>query len=267
MNATGSRTDGASGQKDRRWPAFVARFLTIGLGLSAIGWAGFAAPIAWRQASAAPLGNKIVFGERFKPGVLEHYLAGTQQDAGEGLCQPLTERALAVARLRLAEEAISNGDRSLIEQTQSDGEAALRRSLSCSPTDAFLWFALFWMQNSRTGLSADNFRSLRMSYRVGANEGWLAMRRNRIAMALYPALPNDLKQAATDEFVQLVNSGFITEAAAILSGPARPISNMLLPRLRGMDEKKLRFLGMLLVGLGMDDPFPELDTRPSFLRH
>jgi hypothetical protein len=241
--------------------------LTLGLGLAALGWASFVAPIAWRQAAMAPLATKILAGERFAPGVLEPYLAAAQLDAGQGLCQPVTERALAVVRLRLAEEAISDGERNLIEQTQSDGEAAIRRSLSCAPTDPFLWFALFWMQNSRTGLAADNFRSLRMSYRVGANEGWLAIRRNRIAMALYPALPSDLKQAATDEFVQLVKSDFITEAADILAGSARPVSSILLPRLQGMDEKKLRFLGILLAGHGMDDPFPELDTRPSFLRH
>jgi hypothetical protein len=267
MNGTGSRTEDANRPWARRWPGLAARVFTVCLGLAAAGWAGLVAPIAWRQASMAPLGTKIVAGERFGPGILQQYLAAAQPDAGRGLCQPLTERALAVARLRLAEEAIGDGDRNSIDQTQSDGEAAIRRSLSCAPTDPFLWFALFWIQNSRTGLSADNFRFLRMSYRVGANEGWLAIRRNRIAMALYPGLPDDLKQAATDEFVQLVKSDFITEAAGILAGSARPVSSILLPRLHGLDEKKLRFLAILLAGHGMDDPFPELDTRPGFLRH
>ena len=263
----GSRTDAASGPRERRWPVFAARFLTIGLGLAAIGWAGFVAPVAWRQASAAPLGNKIVFGEGFKPGVLEQYLAAAQPDAGDGLCQPLTERAVAAARLRLAEEALSDGDSGLIGRTEAAGDAALRRSLSCTPSDAFLWFALFWMQNSRQGFQPDNLKFLLLSYRTGPNEGWLAIRRNRIAIAIYPALPDDLKQAAADEFVQLVNSGLITEAATILAGPGAPIRTMLLARLHGIDENKLRYLAALLAGAGIDNPFPELDTRPSFLRH
>ena len=263
----GSRTDGARGQKVRCWQALVARLFTVGLGLLAIGWAGFVAPAAWRQASAAPLGNKIVFGERFKAGVLEDYLASAPPDAGDRLCRPLTGRTLAVARLRLAEEALSDGDGGLIGQTEAAGEAALRRSLACTPTDSFLWFALFWMANSREGFQPDHLKFLRLSYRTGPNEGWLAIRRNRLAIAIYPALPDDLKQAAAGEFVQLVKSDLITAAANILAGPGTPIRGLLLSRLHGLDEKKLRFLALLLAGSGIDDPFPELDTRPSFLRH
>jgi hypothetical protein len=251
MNGTGLRSDGAFGA--RRWRAIGARILTVSLGLAAVGWSGFVAPVAWRQTSMAPLGTKIVAGERFKAGTLEQYLFGSQSDIGDGLCQPVTLRTLAIVRVRLAEEAISDGDRALIEQTQSAGETFLRRSLLCTPTDPFLWFALFWMQNSSRGLQQDNFRLLRLSYRVGPNEGWLSIRRNRVAIAIYPSLPDDLKQAATAEFVQLVRSDLITEAADILAGPGRPVSKMLLTRLQGVDERKVRLLSTLLAGKGIDE--------------
>ena len=268
MNDTGSRTEAAIGPPVQRWPVVVARVFTICLGFAAAGWAGFIAPVAWRQASMAPLGTKIIAGERFKPGVLEQYLTTEQAGVGgDGLCQPLTQRALAVARLRLAEEAISDGHADLIGQTQSEGEAALRRSLSCTPTDAFLWFALFWMENSMRGLQEKNFELLRLSYRTGPNEGWIAIRRNRLAIALYPGLPVDLKQAAADEFVQLVKSDLITEAAEIFAGPGTPVRSMLLQRLQGVDEKKLRFLSILLAGKGIDDAFPEFDISSRFQRH
>lgn len=261
-----SRTEGVVGTGARRWPVIAARVFTVGMGLAAIGWAAVIAPVAWRQASMAPLGTKIIAGERFKPGVLEQYLSGSQAGAVDELCQPLALRTLAVARLRLAEEAISAGNADLIRRTQSDGEAALQRSLSCTPTDPFLWFALFWIENSMRGLQEKNFALLRLSYRTGPNEGWLAIRRNRLAVALYPGLPVDLKQAAADEFAQLVKSDLITEAADIFAGPGRQVRNILLQHLQGVDEKKLRFLSILLAEKGIDDVFPELDTSSRLRR-
>jgi len=264
MNATDSRTEGVV---SARWPIIAARVLTIGLGMAAVAWAAPMAPVAWRQAAVVPLGIKIIAGERFKAGVLEQYLAGAQAGVVDGLCQPLALRTLAVVRLRLAEEAISDGNAELITRTQSEGDAALRRALSCTPTDAFLWFALFWIENSMRGLQDKNFELLRLSYRTGPNEGWLAIRRNRLAVALYPGLPADLKQAAADEFAQLVRSDLITEAADIFAGPGTQIRSILLQRLRGIDEKKLRFLSALLAGRGIDDVFPEFDTSSRFRQH
>jgi hypothetical protein len=264
MSGTGLKTEGSGRAGRRRWLAVGVRIATAALGLAAVGWGSFVAPAVWRQASAAPLGPKIVAGERFKSGILEDYIERAKPDGPEGICQPVALRTLGLVRLRLAEEAITAGDRRSIDQTQSAAEAALRLSLACTPTDAFLWFGLFWLQNSERGLQDDNFRTLRMSYRVGPNEGWLSLRRNRIAIALYPGLSNDLKQAASDEFVQLVKSDLITEAADILAGPGRPVSSLLLARLQGVDQKKLRFLAMLLAAKGIDDPIPGLETSSKY---
>jgi hypothetical protein len=260
MSVTGLKNEYPRRDGWGRWLAPGVRIATVALGLAVIGWSDVVAPVVWRQASMAPLGPKIVAGERFQPGVLEEYVERAKPDVLEGICQPITLRTLALARLRLAEEAIADGDGHLIDQTQSDGEAALRLSLSCTPTDPFLWFALFWLRNSREGLQDDNYRALRMSYRVGPNEGWLSLRRNRMVIALYPGLPDDLKQDASDEFVQLVRSDLITEAAGILAGPGRPLSTMLLARLKGVDQKKLRFLATLLAAKGLDDDIPGLET-------
>jgi hypothetical protein len=259
MNATGSKTENAGDAGYRRWLSLGARIATVSLGLAAVGWGCFVAPVSWRQASTAPLGPKIIAGDRFKPGILEEYVEHAKPDWRDGTCQPIALRTLAVVRLRLAEEAITGSDRRSIERTQFDADAALRLSLSCTPTDPFLWFALFWLQNSETGLQEDNFRALRMSYRVGPNEGWVSLRRNRLALAIYPGLPGDLKQAATDEFVHLVKSDLIPDAADILAGPGRPLSSLLLARLAGVDQKKLRFLALLLAGKGIGDAIPGVE--------
>ena len=250
-----------------RWPAIAARIFTVSLGLAAVGWGIFAAPVAWRQAAMAPVATKIIAGERFGPGILEQYLTDAHLVVGDRFCEPMTLRALAITRLRLAEEAVSDGDSGLIGQTEAAGEAALRRALSCTPSDPFLWFALFWMRNSTGGLQNDNFKLLRLSYQTGPNEGWLSIRRNRLAIAIYPSLPNDLKETAADEFVQLVKSDLITDAADILAGPGTPVRSVLLRRLQGMDETKLRFLSILLAGKGIDDAFPDLDPSSRFQRH
>jgi hypothetical protein len=256
----------ALGANPARWLATMARFATVALGLAAVGWGIYVGPMAWRQAPMAPMAVKIIGGEAFAPAVLEDFVAGTRPAGWQGVCQPVVLRTLAVIRLRFAELAIADGDRQTIARSQSDLDAALRRSLSCAPTDPLLWFALFWLQNNVRGLQEDNFRPLRMSYRLGANEGWLALRRNRFALAIYPALPDDLKQQATDEFVQLVNSDFITDAADILAGPGTPVRDTLLSRLRGMDSLKLRFLSRLLADKGIEDAFPEFDTLSRLRR-
>ena len=266
MSVTGLRTEHIALAAAPRWPAVAARIFTVSLGLAAVGWGIFAAPVAWRQAAMAPVAAKIIAGERFAPGVLEQYLAGAHAVVGDRLCEPVTLRALAIARLRLAEEAIRDGDSAVIGHTEAAGEAALRRALSCTPSDPFLWFALFWMRNSTGGLQKDNFELLRLSYQTGPHEGWLSIRRNRLAIALYPSLPSDLKESAVDEFVQLVKSDLITDAADILAGPGTPVRGMLLRRLEGIDETKLRFLSILLAGKGIDDAFPDLDPSSRFQR-
>jgi hypothetical protein len=249
-----------AGATPARWLAIAGRIATVSLGLGAVGWGIFVAPMVWQQAPMASMAIKIVGGEPFAAGVLEDFVAGARPAVWEGACQPVMLRTVAVIRLRFAELKIADGDRDAIGRSQSDLDAALRRSLSCAPTDPLLWFAAFWLQNNVRGLQPDNLRSLRMSYRLGPNEGWLALRRNRFALAIYPALPDDLKQQATDEFVQLVKSDFITDAADILVGPGAPIRDMLLSRLRGMDSQKLRFLSRLLADKGVDDAFPELEN-------
>jgi hypothetical protein len=249
----------ALGAKPEQWLVVAARVAMVSLGLAAIGWGGFIAPMAWPQAPMASMATKIIGGEQFGPGILEDFVAGASPAVWPGVCQSATLRTMAVIRLRFAEQAIADGDGNRIRQTQSALEAALHRSLSCTPTDPLLWFALFWLQNNVRGLQDDNLRSLRMSYRLGPNEGWLSLRRNRFAVAIYPALPDDLKRQVTDEFVQLVKSDFITDAADILVGPGTPVRDLLLSRLRGMDSQKLRLLSRLMAAKGVDDVFPELD--------
>lgn len=247
-----------------RGVVLVARIATASFALATLLWAWQAAPTLWSQPSMAQTARKIVGGEQYARAFLAELAEATQRSLRPDRCEPVARRTLAVVRLRLAEEAVASGDGAGILQTQSDLATALLDALGCAPTDPLLWLALFWLQNSTRGLQQDNFKALRLSYRFGPNEGWLALRRSRFALAVYPALPDDLKRQASDEFVQLVKSDFITDAADILVGPGRPISDLLLSRLEGIDIVKLKFLARLLDGKDFEARIPgvEVTTRP-----
>jgi hypothetical protein len=242
----------------------VARIATVSLAMATLLWAWQAAPTLWYQPSMAQIARKIVGGEQYRRAFLVDFAEATQSSLRQDRCEAVARRTLAVVRLRLAEAAVAAGDHAGIRQTQSDLDAALLDALDCAPTDPLLWLALFWLQNNTRGLQQDNFKALRLSYRFGPNEGWLALRRSRFALAVYPALPDDLKRQATDEFVQLVKSDFITDAADIIVGPGRPISDLLLSRLEGIDIVKLKFLARLLDGKDFEARVPgvEVTTRP-----
>ncbi|MBV9985230.1 hypothetical protein [Bradyrhizobium sp.] len=249
--------------KTTRGSVLVARIATTSFALATLFWAWQAAPTLWSQPSMAQMARKIVGGERYRRDFLAEFAEATARSLRRDRCAPVARRTLAVTRLRLAEEAIAAGDETGITRTQSDLDVALLDALDCAPTDPLLWLARFWLQNNTRGLQQDNFKALTLSYRFGPNEGWLALRRSRFALAVYPALPDDLKQQAIDEFVQLVKSDFITDAADIVAGPGRPISELLLSRLEGIDIVKLKFLARLLDGRDFEARVPGVEvTRP-----
>jgi hypothetical protein len=238
------------------WLMMGTRTAMVCFGLSSVAWGILVAPLVWHQTSIAQTAKKVIGGETYQPGFLAAFADAIAQNLRRDVCQPLIRRTLAVIRLRLAEEAFTGGDADQIKQTSLALESALQDAFACTPTDPYLWLTVFWSQNNTRGLQQDNFRSLRLSYRYGPNEGWLALRRNRYAVAIYPALPDDLKTSALDEFRQLVKSDFVTDAADIIVGPGRPISDLLLASLDGIDVQKLRFLARLLDAKGFEARIP-----------
>jgi len=241
----------------------AARVATVTFALASLGWAWFVAPILWYQAPMSQIARKIISGEQYRAGFLADFAGQAQANLRQDICEPVARRTLAIVRLRFAEEAVVEGASSRIRQTEADLDAALQSTLNCAPSDPLTWFALFWLQNNTRGLQQDNFKALRLSYRYGPNEGWLALRRSRFALAVYPALPDDLKRQAIDEFVQLVRSNFIPDAAEIVLGPGRPVSALLLSRLEGIDIVKLRYLARLLQSRDFDAKIPGVDlARP-----
>src|SRR5262249_16281273 len=94
-----------------------------------------------------------------------------------------------------------------------------------------LWLVLFWHASAQNGFKPESIAYLRLSYRLGPNDGGGIWRRSHIAFAVFEQLPPDLAEQVTNEFVTLVERGFYGEALKILTDPAWRLRDVIAPRL------------------------------------
>jgi hypothetical protein len=243
--------------------AIALRCLTISLALISIGWAASALPIFWRQSALSQTSKSIIAGTPFKPALLAAMSGGVALQAAD-LRKPSVLADVAIFQLRVLEVAIEEGQPNIDDQMVTLNRT-IRKSLANSPSDAFLWLVLFWLENTQNGFDAENFKFLRMSYLTGPNEGWVAVKRNRLAIALFHQLPKQVAEDAIDEFARLVDSRFTDEAAEILVGPGWRIRERLLSRLAGVDQINREDFARAVYKLGYDVVVPGVqmpDQRP-----
>jgi len=245
----------------------AARISIAALGLGAFAWGAAMLPLFWRQSAIELVAGKIVAGAPYKPHILQEQMAGVEAAERAERCRPIALRSAAIIRLRVLEETIAAGERALIDPRMDQLRASARRALACSPADPFLWLVLYWTENARTGFSAEHVRYLRLSYRLGAHEGWVAVRRSWLVLAVFDELPADLAERAIGEFAGLVESGFYGGAVAILAGPGWPLRERLLAGLSQVTLAKRHALAFQLGERGIDVAVPGVqpaDGRPPW---
>jgi hypothetical protein len=238
------------------------RLLIVGVGCWAVAWGATAFPIVWRQSSIERIADHIVDGDPFKMEGLTEVIPGIEVAEQAEYCRPTTLRAGAVIRLRMAENIVAAGERELIDISMRSLSDSIRRSLRCAPADPFLWLGLFWVENARTGFSPRHLEYLRMSYRLGANEGWVGLKRNGMALAVFEQLPPDLAEMAIGEFAKLLDTGFYGEAVSIFTGPGWRVRDLLLPRLKKVAEVHRQAFAKALYTRGYDVAVPGV-THPE----
>ena len=182
----------------------LARSFVVIVGCVAVWWGIVEFPVFWRESSTERIAGHIVAGAPFKAEILTRQLPIMNSIERSAYCRPAALRSAAIIQLRMVEAATSANDQ-IDEQLKSLGNV-IRSSLSCSPADPFLWVVLFWMENTQNGSDPTHLKHLRMSYQLGPNEGWIALKRNRIVLASFDALPPDLAEAGISEFVGLLSS-------------------------------------------------------------
>jgi hypothetical protein len=248
-----------------RFRVFVTRVFIFILGGIAIVWGVVVFPTFWRHSSIEQVAKHILNGHPYKQDVLLALLPSVERVEAEDYCRPSALVATAVIRLRIAEGALASGERQLMEEQLSSLPGSIRRSLMCSAASPFLWTVLYWIDLTQNGLRPDQMKMLRLSYRVGPNEGWIGIKRNRLAFNLFELLPPDVTEYAVNEFVGLLNSAFYREAVEIFTGPAWRIRHRILPRLNEVRLGNREIFARLVHTAGFDIEVPGIaqpEPRP-----
>jgi hypothetical protein len=233
----------------------IGRTFIVLFGLTALIWAALVLPMFWRHYPGEKIANRIIAGEPFKAETLRNE-ASQLEDADESaFCRPIALRSLAVIRLALMEQMFAAGESEQIDSSMDLARERIRRSLTCSPADPYLWLVLYSLENMRSGFDIDHQRHLRTSYMLGPHEGWIARKRNRLAFAVFERLSPDLADAAIGEFVGLLKTRRLyAEVADIFVGPAWRACDRILPRLQGAGERERQAFAKVLYARGYDIP-------------
>jgi hypothetical protein len=209
-----------------------ARLCLVALGAAAIAWGAALLPGFVQEAQLERMAAHVKAGDPFKAEILDGLLPTVEAAERIGYCRPGARQAAAVVRLRMVEDAVSAGVRVVIDSSMDALRQSVGRALACAPTDAFLWAVLYWLVVTRNGFRSVDLAYLRLSYRLGPNQGWVALRRNRLALAVYDQLPPDMAEMVVSAFVDLLPSGVYPKTAKVFVRAGWPIGDRLLPRLK-----------------------------------
>ena len=139
----------------------------------------------------------------------------------------------------------------------------LRRALSCAPADPLEWLTLFWLDAGKSWFTPEDGNYLRMSYALGPNEGWIALWRVRLAVALFERLPTDLSNDAIDEFIKLVDTERLySETATIFASGAPAVQNRIVERLKAAKAIPRQEFARALYDRGFALDIPDVERRP-----
>jgi hypothetical protein len=245
----------------------VVYFFTLLLGTVAIFWAANVLPSAWTYGNLNRIADHVIAGDRFKPNALVEFATTAEEAANrDPLCNAATQRAAAIIHLRLLELDFEDAEQEEAIDPRLDAlRVSIRRALSCSPADPFLWLVLYWVEMNRDGFRAHDVDYLQMSYALGPNEGWIALKRNGLVLAVFDQLPAKLRDKVVAEFANLLNSGFEGELVAILTGPGWKFRGRLLAKLKDVREDYRTDFAKALYHGGYDVVIPGVklpDARP-----
>jgi hypothetical protein len=93
---------------------------------------------------------------------------------------------------------------------------------------------------------------LTASYRLGPNEGWVALKRNPVAFANFDELPDDLRRIVVLEFVRIVEMDAIGDAIKIFVGPAWDQRELILSQMGQVPLPQRQHFQAALTGAGYD---------------
>lgn len=196
----------------------MLRLFLIVVSATGVLWSISLLPDLWLERGAREIGLRLVSGDVFRRGDLQEMLSRTRSHVGASPAHAEVERVNAIMLLRLAELEMNDGSSEAAEQKFRTAENAVRASLALNPEDSFAWLLLYLVHNITSGYGSENLRLLQESYEAGPREGWVAVSRNRRALAVLSLFDEPTGRAIVAEFAGLVDAGFAEEAQASLTG-------------------------------------------------
>src|SRR6266849_1532346 len=181
--------------------------------LVGIAWGVSEFPALRQESAIKKIADRMLVGDVYKYEILLKQASLVELTQTPELCRPLSVRSAAVIRLRLAEIS-DNAALGLAPVRTNLAVDAIRQSLACWPADPFFWLALYALEPSAP------LNYLTASYRLGPNEGWIALKRNPVAFANFDELPEDLRRMGVQDFLRIVEMEIFGEAIKIFVGPA-----------------------------------------------
>jgi hypothetical protein len=239
----------------------VARVVIAGFGIASVAWGLAVIPIFWTQSPIEFIAGKIVAGASYNTKALARQIASIEMAERAERCRPAAVRSAAIIRLHLLERTMVAAERSLIDTQMAALHNSIRRSIACSPADPLLWLVLYWVESAQNGFNPDKLEYVRLSYRLGQNEGWIGLKRNPAVLAIFEGLPPDLKEMVLIEFVALINSGFYVQAANIAMGQELTLRDQLLARLEQVGDNHRLAFARALREEGYEAALPEIKPR------
>ncbi|MCK1521654.1 MULTISPECIES: hypothetical protein [unclassified Bradyrhizobium] len=233
------------------------------LGLASVIWSAVTLPAFRSAAPAKDVTARILADDRFKSATLSEVLASILASPKPIVERSDLPRAEALVRLRIAEEAIGRKDPDQADRDVTAADERLRLVLAFNPTDSFSWLMLYSGEVLRNGFEDSTVAFLEQSYASGPLEGWIALRRNRLALAAFGSLSESMQARVVAEFASLVNSDFVQDAALILMGIGWLQKERLLASLSNVDAvpREAFAKGVRREGLIVSVPGVSLDER------
>jgi len=241
----------------------LARSFVVIFGCIAVWWGIVEFPVFWQESSTERIAARIIAGDPFKVETLARQLPIIANIERSAYCRPAALRSAAIFRLRMVEAGAPTIDREHVDEQLKSLGNVIRSSLSCAPADPFLWLVLGWMETTQNGFRPDDWKYLRMSYRLGPNEGWIGLKRNRMTFAVSEKLPVNLAEYAINEFVGLVEMGSYEQAVEILSGPAWRVRDVIVPRLAALPHQVREAFARAVYNRGLDVAVPGVEPPNS----
>jgi hypothetical protein len=215
----------------------IQRCVTLAVGSIGLAWGIFVLPTSEAADDYRYLESKLLHSNTYNLQTLALKVAGA---AGEGLsdCDAPSQTALLLMEMRLAQAALRAGAASEFDQRSKSIELRAKRVLSCAPRQSFVWLVAFSLKILHGQLNEQSLKQLAMSYETSPNEAWIAIRRNIVALPLLPQVPEALQNKIVAEFQQLIQNGFVGEAATSYAAASASVRSLLQPAIERLDGRR-----------------------------